>query len=248
LAWLFVMVVFQDGAIMEQTTTGKVTAALCKAMGDIGAIEKTGYNAFHKYKYASDTDIKKAVQPAFARHELALRPLELLSLDGTGESKSNRVDMVVRWRLSHSSGEWMDFEVPSTGMDSGDKAIYKAITGNFKYALAQICIIPTDDDAERESPNSKPKRSRKKTPALPPPADPPIERVTLQRSPDWEDHQKAFCAALTDIGFRYEAVCELCENLGRPRPSQMDKTQRLKLMTYLKSNEGKLKMSDLEAP
>lgn len=223
---------------MEHQPTGKITAALCRAIGEIGAVEKTGYNSFHKYKYASDTDIKKAVQPAFARHELALRPLELLSLDGTGENKSSRIDMVIRWRLSHSSGEWMDFEVPSTGMDSGDKAIYKAITGNIKYALAQICIIPTDDDAERDSP-SKPKRSRKKTSALPPP---------VQKSADWEDHRKAFCASLTEIGLKYEAVCSLCETLGRPRPSQMNKMQRSKLLTYLKSNEGKLKMSDLEAP
>jgi len=234
------MVVFQDGAIMEHSPTGEITAALCRAITEIGAVEKTGYNSFHKYKYASDTDIKRAVQPVFARQELALRPLELLTLEGTGESKSNRVDMVIRWRLSHSSGEWMDFEVPSTGMDSGDKAIYKAITGNIKYALAQICIIPTDDDAERDSPGGKPKRGRKKTPALPPP--PP------EASPDWEDHRKAFCASLSDIDCKYEMACELCEKLGRPRPSRMNKAQRIKLLAYLKSNEGQLKLADLEAP
>jgi len=224
---------------MEHLPTGKITAALCKAISEIGAVEKTGYNSFHKYKYASDTDIKRAVQPVFAAHELALRPLELLTLEGTGESKSNRVDMVIRWRLSHSSGEWMDFEVPSTGMDSGDKAIYKAITGNIKYALAQICIIPTDDDAERDSPRSKPKRSRKKTPALPP---------VPEKSSDWEDHRKAFCASLGDLGTKYDVIAELCEKLGRPRPSQMNESQRQKLLTYLKSNEGQLKLADLEAP
>lgn len=230
---------------MEETSTGKITQALCNAITHIGTVQKTGYNAFHKYHYASDTDIKRAVQPAFAMNGLAIRPLSVISLDGSGENKSHRLDLVIRWRLSHSSGEWMDFEVPSTGMDSGDKAVYKAITGNIKYALAQICIIPTDDDAERDSPSPSRQKRGGKMSASPPPV--PREVSPPTQDDDWPAHQKAFCASIGDLGFNYDAVCHLCEHLKRPRPSQMPDDQRLKLLAYLATNDAKLKMSDLEA-
>jgi len=216
---------------MEQSETGNITAALCKAIMQIGTVHKTGYNAFHKYHYASDTDIKLAVQPAFAMNGLALRPVKVVSLDGSGEARSTRIDMLLRWRLSHTSGEWMDFEVASTGMDSGDKAVYKAITGNIKYALSQICIIPTDDDAERDSRT----------------AGVPAVKAKTSHDSSWALHREEFCGAVAALGYTYETVSALCVELGRPRPSSMEDGQRLKLLGYLKSDLGQLKMKALEA-
>lgn len=48
------------------------------------------------------------------------------------------------------------------GMDTGDKAIYKAITGAQKYVLMKTFLIPTGDDPELEELPQKPQPQSKK--------------------------------------------------------------------------------------
>jgi hypothetical protein len=48
------------------------------------------------------------------------------------------------------SGEAVVVKVPGEGLDGGDKATYKAMTGALKYALLQTFLIATGDDPENE--------------------------------------------------------------------------------------------------
>lgn len=54
----------------------------------------------------------------------------------------------------------------------------------------------------------------------------------------WTDKQRAgFCAKLGEIGLNYEEVAAWCESRGRPRPSNMPKEQRAKVLQYLTSGD-----------
>ena len=53
-----------------------------------------------------------------------------------------------KWFLTHFPH--LVKEVPGEGLDAGDKAPYKAMTGALKYALLQSFLLPTGDDPEEE--------------------------------------------------------------------------------------------------
>ena len=233
-------------ALPQSENTGKGIAALAKAIGAIGAVSKTGRNSHQKYDYHSVQDIKGAVQKPFADNGLAFVPLEIMSLEqATG---SDRIDMVCRWRLFHSSGEWIDCQVASCGLDRAGKGVYIAATGSVKYALLGMCMIAGGDDAEHDDnqPTKKP-RGKKASPKKAPSAVPPkqLTQKVLERSPDWEEAQRGFCAALGDMGLSYDQVAKVCEMMDRPRPSQMDGAQRGKLLDWMKTSQARTKMQDL---
>ena len=48
------------------------------------------------------------------------------------------------------TGETITAKVAGQGLDSGDKAPYKAMTGALKYALLQSFLLATGDDPEDE--------------------------------------------------------------------------------------------------
>jgi len=54
----------------------------------------------------------------------------------------------------------------------------------------------------------------------------------------WSERERqAFCAALTERGYRYGAVAEWCERMGKPRPSAMTAARREKVLTYLRGGD-----------
>lgn len=132
----------------NMTTEHKtLAAAVCAVMSEVGHVQKTGRNDHHKYSYASDADLLRALQPAMAKHGLMMAPVQVAwSNDG------DRVDLIATYELRHASGESMQIQTAGSGIDKQDKAAYKAQTGCLKYALRQAFLIPTGDDAEADTP------------------------------------------------------------------------------------------------
>lgn len=129
------------------TETDKIAAAIAKATGEIGYIQKTGKNAHHRYTYASDEDLTRAIAPVLAANGLALAPVvESIERDQDG----NRVTVMVRWIVSHESGQRLECVTASEGVDRQDKAVAKALTGARKYLLRLLFSVATGDDAERD--------------------------------------------------------------------------------------------------
>jgi len=65
--------------------------------------------------------------------------------------------------IDADTGEGNFITMIGEGMDTGDKAIYKAITGAQKYVLMKTFLIPTGDDPELEEPPQKPQPQSKKS-------------------------------------------------------------------------------------
>jgi hypothetical protein len=151
------------------TETDKIAAAIAKATGEIGYIQKTGKNQHHRYTYASDEDLTRAIAPVLAANGLALVPVvESIARDMDG----TRVTVTVRWIVAHESGQRLECVTASEGTDRQDKAVAKALTGARKYLLRLLFSVATGDDAERDDAPTP-------TPARKAPAPQPEHRETL---------------------------------------------------------------------
>lgn len=147
----------------QSTELGQLAAAVAAVMASYRGVEKSGVNSFHRYKYASDADLLWTLKPAMASAGLAfilvdwviVREAEAKTKGGGAE---RLVDLAVTYRLIHKSGEYLTIKAPGSGQDPGDKALYKAMTGAFKYALRQTFAVPTGDDPERDESNAAPLR------------------------------------------------------------------------------------------
>jgi hypothetical protein len=137
----------------EETTKVEVThqrmiaSSINNVMREVTHVQKDGQVAFGKtkYKYASEAGFLAALRPAMVKHGLVLMP----SCEEIKESGS-KVYVRMSYTLAHTSGAvWHEkLSMWGCGMDSGDKAIYKAETGANKYMLFKLFSIPTGDDPE----------------------------------------------------------------------------------------------------
>lgn len=136
-----------------QTLVGK----LSQIMVDTPWVEKKGRNSFFNYDYAKESDILDAVREKLATHgifvftsieNMEFRETPKRTRDG---SPVNMVFVKTKHTFADSdSGESIEVHGYGCGEDSGDKAIYKAITGAMKYFVSKNFLMSTGDDPERE--------------------------------------------------------------------------------------------------
>jgi ERF superfamily len=121
----------------------------------IGYIQKRGYNERHNYNYVAAADIAGAVGDILAELGVMVIPrLESITYEppAAGRVDSVRVARVIMAYtfIDVDSDEEITAKVAGEGLDVGDKASYKAMTGALKYALLQSFLLATGDDPEDE--------------------------------------------------------------------------------------------------
>lgn len=155
--------------ITSTESLGKLFTALHAAKGQMRPVAKSGFNSFHRYKYANALDWWDAVTPALQANGLILIT-STHNVETEPERKSRKgnaefnVKVFGNARLCHTSGEWIQTCCVGDGQDDADKATYKAITGMKKYVYACMFDLPTTDDPEADEsvgkePEPEPKRS-----------------------------------------------------------------------------------------
>ena len=125
-------------------------------MGMVGNIPKSGYNNFHKYRYAMETDLVSAIRPLLAAAGIMIIPsIERHKIidgapakDGT-PSKDKLTVLTVRFSITDGRSEIIAYGI-GYGSDTGDKGAYKAMTGALKYMLMKMFLIDTGDDPEAD--------------------------------------------------------------------------------------------------
>ena len=126
----------------------------------VGYIQHDARNEFHKYNYLSDKRVKEKVQPALVDIGLWMKTddeeLDLIPFETTnkqGQKSHNWLAKVrVRWTLYDTeTGESTSGRCHGVGIDTGDKALYKAYTGGSKYMWRALCQIASGDDPENEA-------------------------------------------------------------------------------------------------
>lgn len=164
-----------------QTLVGK----LSQIMADTPWVEKKGRNSFFNYDYAKESDILDAVREKLAANAIfVFTSIESMEFKETPKrtrdgSPVNLVFVKTKHTFSDGeSGESVEVHGFGSGEDSGDKAIYKAITGAMKYFVSKNFLMSTGDDPERDEEKDT------KQPAAQPAAE---EAPSFSTSPAYRD-------------------------------------------------------------
>lgn len=131
---------------------------LAEVYATVGRIPKRGRNEFHKYDYVKEEDIVEAVRTELSSRNVILLPgivsHEWRELQPNKDGKPRDPVVLVNMTFTFmdgDSGETIERHWLGAGQDSGDKGVYKAMTGGDKYFLLKAFLIPTGDDPEREN-------------------------------------------------------------------------------------------------
>ena len=202
-------------------TTGKLAEALAKIAGECGVVLKTGDNTHQRYTYASDADLKRQLQPLYAKHGVSIVPAEIAT-EWDVKGNASRCRMLVTYRIAHKSGETMTAQAYGEGINNGDKAAYVAQTGAYKYLVRTIFAVPTTDDAEEVRPVA-------------------VAHAAAGTGHDaaFDDDRPGFMAELAELGAKYNDVRDWRLDAGSAKPSTIGTKGRKRLIEYMKTTAGK---------
>ena len=144
---------------------------LVKIMKEVKYVQKRGYNKFHNYSYATEADVVEKVREEMIKNNVLLIPSieecstrEIETRNGKSQIATVKINFSF---IDVDTGESNFITMIGEGMDTGDKAVYKAITGAQKYVLMKTFMIPTGDDPENEEEQTKPQPKEKKSKVSP---------------------------------------------------------------------------------
>lgn len=128
----------------------------------IGAVNKGGVNAHFKFSFRGIDQCLNAMAPAIRAAGLTPSVIHELISHDVGERGSTAV-VRTTFRLSCEGGEWTSTAI-GEARDGGDKAIAKAMSIGFKYAVFHGLCIPYDealsDDPDASVPQQHSARSQ----------------------------------------------------------------------------------------
>ena len=133
----------------------KVAKKFVEIMRECSHVAKNGTNDFHKYKYATASDVLEKVNAALTKHGIAsvVTP-SLLSMQEITTAKGNTerlatVEVTVTL-IDSESGETLTLKGLGSGQDLSDKSVAKAQTMALKYCYLNSLAIATSDDPEAD--------------------------------------------------------------------------------------------------
>lgn len=181
-------------SIRMSENLSSIAAAMCAIQAELKPIVKTGMNTQQNYKYAKFEDFVEHVRDILSQHDLFLvtttsEPKRLEPRQTRNGNFQYVVEVRITVRIIHKSGEWMEIDCYGEGQDTGDKAIYKAVTGGRKYALACLLGLSTTDDPENDDDEEKPKNNYRASP--PRTSPPPKQQHTQNAKPATPPPQKS---------------------------------------------------------
>jgi len=193
--------------VIEINPPAQFAAKISKLIGAAKYVQKSGFNSFHKYKYATEADFLALVKPMLAEEKIAV-------LASTEQVTREEVEPTFKGRRQWLTTVKMNFKIIDgetgysetltafgDGIDSEDKGLYKAITGCVKYFISKLFLIETGDDPERDDEHDahEPAKKVASKPAAPAPVaangqtfDEMTSEITkLMKLPCFNDDQRA---------------------------------------------------------
>jgi hypothetical protein len=139
----------------------KILQKLHKIQTEVEKMEKDGYNDFQNYNYLSETQVTLKIKKLLDENKVIFNHSSQITNVITFQNAKGLTNFLTNILVKYSfydieSGEKMRGEVCGQGTDSGDKGVYKAITGAIKYIFMKNFLIPTGDDPENEKQTSRP--------------------------------------------------------------------------------------------
>jgi len=149
--------------------------ALAAVMADVRAVGKDGRNTQQGYNFRGIDGVLNAVGPAFRQHGVVPLPHLLAMHSEVVEVGKNRTAMrsvivEVLYAFRGPAGDECYARVPGEAMDSGDKAVSKAMSVAYRTALIQVLALPTDDPDPDEHSYERARPAKKAAAKRQPPA------------------------------------------------------------------------------
>ncbi|WP_185844600.1 ERF family protein [Nonomuraea sp. WAC 01424] len=132
------------------TEPQSVIQLIVEAKRKVGAIRKRERNTQQNFVYRGVEAVVNAVGPHLDKFGIVVVPIMETSSYETVEVGKNRTQMghatvEVTYRFYGPAGDHIDARVPGEAMDSGDKAMAKAMAVAWRTALIQVLNLRTND-------------------------------------------------------------------------------------------------------
>jgi len=183
-------------------------------------LKKDKRNTGQNYNYLSEAKIKEIIKAEFEKQGVLFN----YSTEDITQYEISPTHKGTKQFITTVKGTYKFLDVDSevgisgtwagSGMDTGDKGLYKAITGGIKYVLNTNFLIPSGDDPENDDKdNTKPAT---KTPYQKPVTQPAKTEPTQQtdKSLISEPQRKRLYAIGKSNGWKDEEMKELVATFG----------------------------------
>lgn len=141
---------------MPEAKKGLV-AKLAEVMGEMAHVPKEGFNAAQKYKFVRETDVAERASSLLAERKVWIHQTvadhTITELYRTASGNTMWLSTVAM-DFQFIDGDTGETTPPQrfvgAGADTGDKGVYKAMTGAEKYFLMKTFLVSTGDDPEAD--------------------------------------------------------------------------------------------------
>jgi len=140
---------------------------LADIQAEVGAIAKERINQQQGFKFRGVEDVLNMLHGLLAKHRVVVVPEKVGERHEERPSKSGGIIIEriydIKYTMYAEDGSSVSAIVPGEGMDSGDKASNKALSGSYKYWAFLTFSIPTEgvlidgDNGSPEPGKSQPK-------------------------------------------------------------------------------------------
>lgn len=128
-----------------------IAIKILNVMTKIGPIIKDKFNEEKGFEYASLASIIIKAREAMIEEKIIMIPYKVEQIMQKGNDIT--ISMIYRFydtdKNENEENEYIDVNVAGEGCDKEGWAVYKALSGAYKYAITQTFAIPTVDDAEK---------------------------------------------------------------------------------------------------
>lgn len=146
--------------------------SIAGVISDIGAVGKDKVNKQQGFKYRSVDDVYSVLNPALAKNKIFILPEVLEEKREVRTNKNGTqifcVELKMKYTLFAEDGSFIETVLLGEAMDTGDKAINKAMAIAYKYLCFQVFCIPVeemeDPDAERPELGVQEEKGKKSRP------------------------------------------------------------------------------------
>lgn len=152
----------EETQVEQEKFKGGLYGKILAVMDKVKTVKKNGEVSFKNthYNYQKEEDITAAIRDARIEVGLVVIPIKCEVIKNEG----SMIQIVMTYRFVDSeTGEFIDLQMGGEGQDSGDKKIYKAETGAYKYMQKQAFGLTS----EEVDPDNVPSELMNDTPSTP---------------------------------------------------------------------------------
>ena len=142
---------FNVGGVTPVKVKPTLEQKIARIRQNLKYTEKRGENKFHHYNYVMAADIAADMGKLLAEAGVVIGRRNLVvTWAEVGDQTEARLTCTYVLRDVDTGAE-LHFDSAGQGRDKGDKGVYKAHTGAYKYFFIQALAMPIGDDPENDS-------------------------------------------------------------------------------------------------